>query len=279
MVADRLLAERRCDPFAGRLGIGHRLDGGEGLGGDDEQRRLGLQTLQRVGDVRAVDIGDEMGARAVVVGRKRQRRHRRAEIGAADADIDDVGDLSCRSAPGALPRRTASAKAAIASSTSCTSGITSWPSTDTPLSARIAQRGVQHGAVLGDVDLVARETSRRGAPRRRRRPPASSNRSIVSAVTAHLDQSSRRSSRASEKSAKRCGSAAKAARMSIGVAARWSRSAAMRALRGCVGHGGNSFDMVRRRDHTRPAAICDAASQHEGAFRADGTVAGQRSLA
>ena len=53
----------------------------------------GSSALQRVVDMRAVDIGDVVRARAVMIGRQRQRRHGRAEIGAADADVDDVGDL------------------------------------------------------------------------------------------------------------------------------------------------------------------------------------------
>jgi hypothetical protein len=35
---------------------------------------------------------DEVDARSVVIGAERQRHHRRAEIRAADADIDDVGE-------------------------------------------------------------------------------------------------------------------------------------------------------------------------------------------
>ena len=46
---------------------------------------------------------------------------------------------------------------AIRSSTACTSGTTSSPSTTIDRVARRAQRDVQHGAVLGDVDLLAAE--------------------------------------------------------------------------------------------------------------------------
>ena len=55
------------------------------------------------------------------------------------------------------PLRTRSAKSAMRSSTSCTCGTTSSPSTtiDAPLGAR--KRHVQHGAILGEVDLVAAE--------------------------------------------------------------------------------------------------------------------------
>ena len=55
-------------------------------------------------DVGAVDVGDEMGAQVRRrEGQKRPRRHRRAEIRAADADIDDVGHrLAERAAQAAL---------------------------------------------------------------------------------------------------------------------------------------------------------------------------------
>ena len=55
------------------------------------------------------------------------------------------------------PLRTRRAKSDILSSTACTSGTTSLPSTKMLLIPRRAQRHVQHGAVLGDVDLLAAE--------------------------------------------------------------------------------------------------------------------------
>ena len=59
--------------------------------------------------------------------------------------------------PVQAPERTASAKAAIRSSTSCTSATTSTPSTTSERSPRHPQRDVEDGAVLGDVDPLARE--------------------------------------------------------------------------------------------------------------------------
>jgi hypothetical protein len=54
------------------------------------------------------------------------------------------------------PLRTRSANAAMRSSTACTSGTTLAVDHDRRV-ARRAQRHVQHGAVLGHVDLVAAE--------------------------------------------------------------------------------------------------------------------------
>ena len=60
----------------------------------------GSQPLERLGDVRAVDVGDEVDAQAgLAVGLQRLGHHDRAEVGAADADVDDVGDRACRCSP------------------------------------------------------------------------------------------------------------------------------------------------------------------------------------
>ncbi len=94
MRADRLLAQAIGEPFARRGGVGHRLRRGEGFRGDEEERALRVEAGERVGKMRAVDIGDEVHVRsAVAVGGQRGDRHRRPEVGAADADIDDVVEL------------------------------------------------------------------------------------------------------------------------------------------------------------------------------------------
>ncbi len=90
---DGVRAQPLLQPGAGRVRIAERLLGGERLGDDDEQGRLGLEIRERHGEVAAVHVGDET---------HRQRRlparfqgidgHCRAEIGAADADVDDGAD-------------------------------------------------------------------------------------------------------------------------------------------------------------------------------------------
>ena len=59
--------------------------------------------------------------------------------------------------PRQAPSRTALDEAAIRSSTPLTSGITSLPSTRIGPVGAVAQGDVQHGAVLGGVDLLAGE--------------------------------------------------------------------------------------------------------------------------
>ena len=70
--------------------------------------RAGSRLGKRVADVGAVDIRDEMSARPIVEGAERAGRHARAEVRAADADIDDVGERARRfrrSRPSARRRR------------------------------------------------------------------------------------------------------------------------------------------------------------------------------
>ena len=86
-------AGRGEQPGAGGAGVGQRLLGGEGLAGDDEQRRARVEAGEQRGDVGAIDVGDEMhGEVRQLPGAQRPGRHPRPEVGAADADIDDVGD-------------------------------------------------------------------------------------------------------------------------------------------------------------------------------------------
>ena len=119
----------------------------------------GSRSRGRLARVGAVDVGHEPEAQdAVAVVAQRLVGHRRAEVGAADADVDDVADPACPVKPVHSPRRTWSAKAAIRSRTSWTSGTTSWPSTRSAAPcAGSAERGVEDRAVLGRVDARAGE--------------------------------------------------------------------------------------------------------------------------
>jgi hypothetical protein len=56
------------------------------------QRRFRVEPFSVSCDMRAVDVRDVMRARPVMIGRQRQRRHRRAKVRAADADVDHIGD-------------------------------------------------------------------------------------------------------------------------------------------------------------------------------------------
>ncbi len=75
------------------MGVRHRLLGGEGLRGDDEEGLRRVERLRLLDKVGGVDVGDEVDGGAVGEGLERLRNHDGAEIGAADADVDDVGDF------------------------------------------------------------------------------------------------------------------------------------------------------------------------------------------
>ena len=80
------------EPLAGRPGVGHRLQRGEGLRGDDEQRRLGVERLERLGDMGAVDVRDEVRGDIHAVLLQRLGRHKGTQIGTSDPDVDHIGD-------------------------------------------------------------------------------------------------------------------------------------------------------------------------------------------
>ena len=157
MVGDRSFAERGDDPGARRLGVGHRLLGGEGLGGDDEQGPRRLEPVQRVGDVGAVDVGDEMAVQARPAERRqRARRHRRTEVGAADADVDDVGHrLAERAAHPPFAHVGGEGEHLVAFGLDRRRDV---DAVDQDRRAgKIAQRAVQRRAPLGRIDQFAAE--------------------------------------------------------------------------------------------------------------------------
>ena len=118
----------------------------------------GSRSRGRLDEIGAVDVGDEAerhGAVAVML--ERLVGHHRPEVGAADADVDDVADAL---AGVALPLRRCGRgwqKSAILSSTAWTCGHDVLAIDDDRRAFRRAQRHVQDGAVFRDVDLLAAE--------------------------------------------------------------------------------------------------------------------------
>ena len=83
--------ETRQRPVAGRVGVGHGLQGGKGFRRNDAEGFRRIKILDRLGEVGAIDIGNESerhGAVAVVL--ERLVGHYRPQVGAPDADVDDV---------------------------------------------------------------------------------------------------------------------------------------------------------------------------------------------
>ena len=135
-----VVAEIFESPVARGVRVGHGLERGEGLGGDEEERLVGAEVARGFGEVGAVDVGDEAeGEVALRVVLQRFVGHDRAEVGAADADVDDVADAL---AGVALPLAAADAvgEGGHLVETAWTSGTTSSPSTmiDSAFGARRA---------------------------------------------------------------------------------------------------------------------------------------------
>ena len=152
-----LVAQGTQAPVAGGAGVGHRLQGRERLGGDDEQRLGGVEVAGGLGEVGAVDVRDEAEghvARAVVA--QRLVGHDRAEVGAADADVDDVADaLAGVARPGPAADAVGEVRHPVEHRVHLGHDVLAVDH-DRRAPGR-AQRHVEHGALLGDVDLLAPE--------------------------------------------------------------------------------------------------------------------------
>ena len=144
-------------PAAGRGGIGHGLQRGKCFRGNDEERLGGVEVVGGFGEVGAVHIGDEAeGERAVGVVAQGLVSHHGTEVRAADADIDDVFDAL---AGVAFPFARADAVGKLRHPVK--HGMHLWNDINAidfnRCRAWSAEGCVEHGAVLGDVDLVTTE--------------------------------------------------------------------------------------------------------------------------
>ena len=157
MPAHRGLAQRGDKPGARCRRVLHRLLRRECLRADDEERRRRIKLFQRVGDVRAVDIGDEMEAEIIRrEGAERAHRHGRAEVRAADADVDDRRQRLSRRAfhgAGAHPPGEETGARPLGEDI----GHDVAPRRHHRTAGEIAQRGVQDRARLARIDDRAGE--------------------------------------------------------------------------------------------------------------------------
>ena len=100
MRADRAVPQLVDNPGASSLGVDHRLRRGERLRRDYEQGLLGLDLTEHIDDVCGIDIGDEMtGDVRVAVGAQCLIRHRRTQVRATNADVDNVRDSLAGGSP------------------------------------------------------------------------------------------------------------------------------------------------------------------------------------
>ena len=153
----RCFAEGAGQPGAGGGGVGHRFLGGEGLGRHQYQGAGGVQLAGKAGKGVAVDIGEEMRRHHPATGQgQRFGGHARAEVGAADTDVQHRGEaLAGRPVPRAVMHRADEFPHPVAFGSGEAAGILA-----AGLQAgidRAAQRHVHRRAMLGAVDRRAGE--------------------------------------------------------------------------------------------------------------------------
>ena len=174
MLGHRLgVAAEPCQqPLARALGVRHRLQRREGLRRGDEERFRRVEVAGRLHEIGPVDVRHEAkGQRAIAVVSERLVGHHRAEIRAADADVDDVPDaLAGVSLPFAGAHTVREVRHDVEDRMDLGHDVLAVHHDGA--SPRSAQGHVEDGAVLGQVDLVPRNM----ASMRPRRPHSSASR-------------------------------------------------------------------------------------------------------
>ena len=145
-------AERGAEPFARDAGVEQGLCRAEGFGDDDDERGRGFAQREHVIQLSRVDVRHKVHARQSAWRAERCDCKARAEVRAADADVDHVGD------------RFAAGTARLAAAQGQCDGLHQRQSgarfRQGARRAAAAQGGVQHGAVLACIDGVAGEHAR-----------------------------------------------------------------------------------------------------------------------
>ncbi len=154
-----LAAQRAHAPRAGGMRVGQSFQRCKGLGGDDKERLRGIQIARRLDEFAAVNVGDEAhGQGAVTVILQRFVGHPGTQVRAANADIDDVAYAPASVAgPGAAAHAVGEVRHLVEHSMH--PGYDVLAIDNDALVLRRAQGDMQHGAPLGDVDLVAAKHS------------------------------------------------------------------------------------------------------------------------
>ncbi len=157
VLGDRLpvSAETGQQPIPGIVRVGHRLQSGERLRRDDEQRVGRLQVPRRLDEVRSVHVGDEAERhRALAAVLERLVGHHRPQVGPSDANVDDVADLLAGVAPpGAAADALGEGRHPVEDLVHRGHHVLAVQPDG--CASRRPQGDVQHGPLLGDVDFVA----------------------------------------------------------------------------------------------------------------------------
>ncbi len=158
VMADGLfLFEALQEPATGGMGVGHGFEGGEGLGADDEEGLLRVEVPGGLRKIGPVDVGDEAeDAAPVGIEPEGLIGHHRPQVGAADADVDDILDRPSRgSLPGAVPDLSGEALHPVEDLVDLPDDIDAVH--HKPGRPGQAKGHVKDGPVLGLVDVLASE--------------------------------------------------------------------------------------------------------------------------
>ena len=149
----------RPQPVAREARVGQRLEGREGLRRDDEERRLGIEVGRRLRQVGRIDVGDEARLDpGIRIRLKGLVDHDGPEVGAADPDVDDVRHLLAGHAlPVTRAHPLGEGGHALEHRLHVGIDVLSVDDERRRSARRTPQRRVEDGAVLGRVDVVARE--------------------------------------------------------------------------------------------------------------------------
>ncbi|OEI67192.1 hypothetical protein Cus16_3201 [Curtobacterium sp. ER1/6] len=152
-------AELRPQPLACQARVRQGLEGAEGLRRDDEERGLGVEVGGLLVDVRGVDVRDEARLEpGLHVGLEGLVDHDRAEVRATDADVDDGLDALARDTR-PLTGADLLGEGVDLVERGVHVGVDVLAVDDERRLDALGttERGVQHGAVLGDVDVLTGE--------------------------------------------------------------------------------------------------------------------------
>mmetsp|Transcript_11100 Transcript_11100/g.25696 ORF Transcript_11100/g.25696 Transcript_11100/m.25696 type:complete len:236 (+) Transcript_11100:1201-1908(+) len=153
----RRLLELLEQPRLGGACVCHRLLRGKSLRGDEEERRLGVDDAEHLRDVRRVDVRHKVHVEvAFAIRLERLGHHHRTEVRAADPEVDDVRDGFAR-VPLPLARAHALDESFHLAEHRVHLGHHVGAVDKDRRVRAVSQRDVQHGTLLSEIDLLARE--------------------------------------------------------------------------------------------------------------------------
>jgi hypothetical protein len=152
-----VLGERE-EPLLGTIRISESFLGGEGLTGDDEEGGFGVAFSQDLGEMTAVDIATKVGSDSgpcASIEAEGLGDHDWAEIGAADADVDDgIDGLVGVSLMGARSDGLAEDPDMVEDGLDFRDAFFVGP---VALVGGITESHMEHGAFLAGVDMFSRK--------------------------------------------------------------------------------------------------------------------------